>query len=78
MINEQDLNERIDNFRKELDLIEIELNAFFLTKKLSDYCEVKVNRAACTFSIEIKNRNELPVEIIDRVTVAYLISNHKR
>ena len=77
MPDEQDLDSRIAKFIREVGLMEIEFNAFFLTKKLLDYCEIKINRAAGNFSIEIK-RNDLPLEIIDRITVAYLTANQKK
>ena len=76
-MNEIQLNNWIKDFEKEVEAIEIEFNAFFLNRNIRDYYSLKVNGAGGYLSIDINRRDDLPSEVIDRLTVAYLSSKPK-
>ena len=76
-MNEIQLNKWIKDFEKEVKAIEIEFNAFFLSRKIRDYYSLRVNKASGYLSIDINRRDDLPSEVIDRLTVAYLSSKPK-
>ena len=71
-MKEEQLNQWIDAFEKEVGTIEIEFNAFFKDKKLRDYYSLHISKSTGNLSVEINQRDELPPEIIDRLTAAYL------
>ena len=76
-MTEAQLNTWIQNFEIEVESIQIEFDAFFLNRKIQDYYELKINRQSGYLSIDVFRREDLPAEIIDRLTVAYLNSKPK-
>lgn len=67
----------VTNFEKEVQAIQIEFDAFFRNRKIQDYYRLRVNMESSSISIDIERRDELPSEIIDRLTVAYLKAKPK-
>jgi hypothetical protein len=58
-------------FTSEVQNLQTEFDAFFLTKKLDEFYTLKVDEASQTLLLEITNKDELPKEIEDRLTQIY-------
>lgn len=71
-MTEDQLKLWIVNFEKEVEAIQIEFDAFFLNRKIQDYYRLRINKQSGYLSIDVFRREDLPTEIIDRLTVAYL------
>lgn len=71
-MKEQRIQQWITNFNEQIGLVETEFKSFFKQRPLKDYYQIKVHEDIGYISIEILNRQELPVEIIDAITVALL------
>lgn len=71
-MKEQRIQQWIKNLEEEMFGVELEFKSFFKRKPLNDYYQVKVHDDIGYISIEILNRQELPTEIIDAITVALL------
>jgi hypothetical protein len=69
------LNIWIRNFEQEVKSIRIEFDAFFLEKDISKYYSIHTDEINESFNIEISE--ELPNEIKERMTAAYLNSRPK-
>lgn len=62
----------ITAFNEQIALVEVEFKSFFKQRPLKDYYQIKVHEDIGYISIDILNRQELPTEIIDAITVALL------
>lgn len=71
-MKEQRIQQWVKSFNEEIALVELEFKSFFKHKRLKDYYQVKVHDDIGYISIEILNRQNLPTEIIDAITVALL------
>ena len=71
-MKEQRIAQWITNFNEQMALVETEFKSFFRQKPMKDYYQIKVHEDIGYISIEIFNRQELPTEIIDAITVALL------
>jgi hypothetical protein len=60
-----------NTFTSEVQNLQTEFDAFFLTKKLDEFYTLKVDEASQTLLLEITNKDELPKEIEDRLTQIY-------
>jgi hypothetical protein len=74
-VEEQQLNNWIENFSKEMESIQISFDAFFPLKKIDYYYSLQVNKEHNNLILELKHEDELPKEILNRITAAY--SNSK-
>ncbi len=61
-----------ENFEAGLATIKIEFDALFLPRKLDEFYSVKFDEVSQNLELEILHRNELPKEIKDRITEAFL------
>lgn len=73
-MKEQRIQQWTKNFNEEIALVELEFKSFFKRKPLKAYYHIKIHDDIGYISIEILNRQELPTEIIDAITVALLRS----
>lgn len=71
-MKEQRIQQWIKNYNGQIALVETEFASFFKQKPLKDYYQIKVHEDIGYISIDILNRQELPTEIIDAITVAFL------
>ena len=71
-MKEQRIQQWIKSFNEEILTVELEFKSFFKRKPLKDYYQIKIHEDIGYISIEILNRQELPTEIIDAITVALL------
>ena len=71
-MKEQRVQQWIKNFDEEIKSVETEFRAFFLKKPLKEYYKINIHNDIGYISIEILNRKDLPMEIIDSITVAFL------
>lgn len=60
-----------ENFETGLEILQIEVNACMLPKKLYDFCSLKTDEENQMLVLEIFNDDELPKEIEDRITGIY-------
>ena len=60
-----------ENFETGLEILQIEVNACMLPKKLYDFCSLKTGKENQMLVLEIFNDDELPKEIEDRITGIY-------
>jgi hypothetical protein len=70
-VEEQKLNIWIENFNKEINNIRVSLDAFFLSKKIDCYYNLKVDKEHNNLILEMNDAEELPNEILNRITDAY-------
>lgn len=71
-MKEQRIQDWIKAFNEQIISVETEFTSFFKQKPLKDYCQIKVHHDIGYISVDIPNRQELPTEIIDAITVAFL------
>lgn len=71
-MKEQHIREWTKNFNEGIALVETEFKSFFKQKPLKEYYQIKVHGDIGYISVDILNREQLPVEIIDAITVAFL------
>ena len=64
----------IENFKVEIKAMEIEFDSFFKRSKIDEYYKIRIDSEIGFISIELLNRDQLPIEIIDAFTVALLRS----
>ena len=64
----------IDNFHKELIHIQIEFDAFFMEGKINDYFDLCVDKKTGMVTIHISKLNELPKQIVDALSEAFIRS----
>lgn len=67
----------IENFNLELINIQIEFDAFFLKGKIEDYYKLEADKETGTLSIDISKSNELPKQIADALSDAFIKSAPK-
>lgn len=60
------------NFGEEVKLVEHEFKKHLQGKPLRDHYQIKIDNEIGYISIEVLKREELPIEIIDALTVAFL------
>lgn len=70
-MNEKKLNEWIKNFRTEMDSVQISLDAYFLQKNVSAYYSLKIDKEHNNLILEVNDADELPNDIVKRITYAY-------
>lgn len=71
-MKEQRVQKWIENFNEEVKSVEIEFRSFFQKKPLKEYYKINIHSDIGYISIDILNRKDLPMEIIDSITVAFL------
>ncbi|MBE7170497.1 MAG: hypothetical protein INR73_07900 [Williamsia sp.] len=71
-MKEQRIQQWIKNFNTEIVSVEAKFASFFKRQPLKDYYQIKVHDDIGYISIDIVNREALPTEIIDAITVALL------
>jgi hypothetical protein len=71
-VKEQRVQKWIDNFNEEIKSVETEFRSFFKKKPLKEYYRINIDNEIGYISIEILDRKDLPMEIIDSITVAFL------
>ncbi len=69
-----DTKKWIENFNEELINIQIEFDAFFTEGKIDDYYSLKVDEETGKVSIYISKSNELPKQIADALSDAFIKS----
>lgn len=69
-MNDKELNLWRQKFEESIKAIEVEFDAFFLSRNISDY--YRLSPSSSNLTLEIDRRDELPVEIVERITHAYL------
>ena len=69
---EQRVQQWIKNFNEEIKSVEMEFQSFFVKKSLKEYYRINIDTEIGYISIEILSRKDLPMEIIDSITVAFL------
>ena len=67
----------IENFNLELINIQIEFDAFFLRGKIDDYYKLKVDERTGKPSIYISESTELPKQIAEALSDAFIKSEPK-
>jgi hypothetical protein len=70
-MKEEKLNKWIENFNKEMDSVQISFDAFFIQKKIDSYYSLKIDKEHNNLLLEMKDADELPNEIVKRITDAY-------
>jgi hypothetical protein len=73
-----DTKKWIENFEQELINIQIEFDAFFLKGKIDDYYKLKVDETTGKPSIYIAESNELPKQIEEALSDAFIKSEPKK
>lgn len=71
-MKEQRIQDWIKAFNEQLIPIEAEFKSFFRHKPLKEFYQIKIHDDIGYISVDIPNRQELPTEIIDAITVAFL------
>jgi hypothetical protein len=71
-VKEQRVQKWIENFNEEIKSVETEFRSFFRGKPLKEYYKINIDNEIGYISIDIMNRKDLPMEIIDSITVAFL------
>lgn len=61
-----------ENFEAGIANLQIEFDAFFLEKKLDEFYSLNADETSQNLELEILHSNELPEEIKDRITEAFL------
>ncbi|MGI8634265.1 MAG: hypothetical protein ACR2KZ_02565 [Segetibacter sp.] len=61
-----------ENFEAGLATIKIEFDAFFLKKKLDEFYSLNTDETSHNLELEILHSNDLPEEMKDRITEAFL------
>lgn len=64
-------NQWIANFNNEMESVQVSFDAFFIKKKMNRYYKLKVDKEHNNLVLEIVDQDELPNEIINRITDAY-------
>lgn len=64
----------INSLDNEIKAMETEFNSFFKRKNIHDYYKIRIDNEIGFISIELVNREQLPIEVIDTFTVALLRS----
>lgn len=72
-----DTRKWIENFEQELINIQIEFDAFFLKGKIDDYYKLKIDERTGNPSIYISESNELPKQIAEALSAAFIKSEPK-
>ena len=72
MKKEERVNQWLENFAKEIKVVETEFRSFFAKKKIQEYYKVNVDNEIGFISVQLLNREQIPIEIIDAITVALL------
>ena len=70
-MEEKQLNDWIANFNYEIDCIKISFNAFFISKPIESYYNLKMDKDNNNIVSELVNEDELPNEIVKRIMDAY-------
>lgn len=65
------LNRWIENFKIEMETVQITFDAFFIKKKIDNYYNLQVDKEHNNLVLEIIDGDELPNEIVNRITDAY-------
>ncbi len=65
------LNRWIENFKIEIETVQITFDAFFIKKKIDNYYNLQVDKEHNNLVLEIIDGDELPNEIVNRITDAY-------
>jgi len=73
-LKEQRLKQWIENFKQEIKFVEVEFNSFFKKTNLQEFYKINIDNTIGFISIELISREQLPIEIIDAITVALLRS----
>ncbi|HUC79949.1 MAG TPA: hypothetical protein VMR70_03500 [Flavisolibacter sp.] len=73
-MKEQRIQDWIKAFNEQIISVETEFKSFFKQKPLREYYQIKVHDDIGYISVNILNRQELPIEVIDAITVALLRS----
>ena len=73
-MKEQRLKQWIENFKQEIKFVEVEFNSFFKKTNLQEFYKINIDNTIGFISIELISREQLPIEIIDAITVALLRS----
>ena len=69
-----DTKKWIENFNEELIHIQIGFDAFFTEGKIEDYYDLNVDEETGSVIINISKSNELPKQIADELSDAFLKS----
>ena len=69
-----DTKKWIENFNLELTHIQIEFDAFFVEGKPDDYYDLNIDKKMGLVTIHISKLNELPKQISDAITDAFMKS----
>lgn len=67
----------IESFNEELIHIQIEFDAFLLKGRIEDYYKLEVDKETGALSIYISKSNELPKQIADALSDAFVKSAPK-
>lgn len=65
------VDEWIENFNKEIDSIKVSFDAFFISKPIESYYHLKVDNEHNNLILEMNDADELPNDILKRITDAY-------
>ncbi len=64
----------IENFNQELPHIQMEFDAFFAEGKIDDYYDLTVDKETGTLILTISTLNELPRQVADSLSEAFIRS----
>lgn len=71
------LDQWMADFEKQMEVIQIEFDAFFANQRIQDYVKHTINHQGGGLSLDVVRREDLPNEILDRITRAYLDTKPK-
>ena len=68
---EKNLNEWADGLTKEINLIKVSFDSFFISRPIESYYRLTVDTEGKNLVIELIDERELPNEIVQRIMEAY-------